>query len=468
METRRMLAAGAMWVALGAARAHAQPPPADAPAAPDQPAASANAGPAAAPAPLRAVSGPFQSLYAAGVLISSTLYDDLQGDPVGGLQRGVANAGAGTLGADADLDKLAGIPGARLHLLFTYAYGYTLQRDIGAFIKSQDWYLPFQKTQLAQLAYEQSLFGGRLNLYGGRVSASTMFARPTFGCNFVSGSQCPYDLPVFTGGFSGFPYSTWGGRARVNLTSNTYIQAGGFSVDPGRKATSGFDFGVKTATGVMAPVEIGYETNFDNDAYPRHYRLGGWYNDAPSTDPLFNTSRQSRVVFGGAPLVNTFGRGGIYGLADQVVYRPDSSERNVAIFGSFAAPFDQREIFAAQNTLGVYDTGPLASRPHDAAGFMITQVIFTGAETDLMNQLLEKNGSSTFVHRDQWNFEANYGVQMVPGVTITPNVEYIINPDTTQRPDARFAPKDALVLGVRLTLNLNDALGLPQVLSRRR
>jgi porin len=451
-----------MWITLGAVQAQAQTDSAQSNGggAVDQPTPSANIG----PAPLQAVSGPFRSLYGAGVLLSSAFYDDLQGNPVGGLQRGEANAAWGTLGADADLDKLVGIPGGRFHLLLTYEFGDTLQQDIGNFIKSQDSFLPFQKTQLAQLAYEQSLFGGRLDLYGGRVSATSMFAHPTFGCDFISGSQCPYDLPVFTGGFSGLPYSTWGGRARVNLTSTTYIQAGGFSVDPDRKEMSGFNLGLQTATGVVVPVEVGYETSFDNDDYPRHYKFGGWYNNAPSTDPLLNTHGQSRALFGGAPLTNTFGRGGLYGLADQVIYRPDSSQRNLAVFGSFAAPFDQREILTAQNTLGVYDTGPLASRPHDTAGFMVTQVVFTNAETQFLNQLLEKNGSSTFVRRDQFNIEANYGVQVVPGLTFTPNVEYIINPDTTQRPDARFAPRDALVVGIRLTLNLNDALGLPQSL----
>jgi len=44
---------------------------------------------------------------------------------------------------------------------------------------------------------------------------------------------------------------------------------------------------------------------------------------------------------------------------------------------------------------------------------------------------------------------------------VTPNVEYIVNPDTTQRPDAKFAPKNAFVVGIRLTLNLDDALGIP-------
>jgi porin len=457
---RNWLAAGIVTLLGLPGTAHAQMAIANAPASaapPDQP---------VEPAPLAGSSAPFHWLFDHGVLVNSAFYDDLQGNPVGGLKHGTANAGAGTIGADADLEKVVGIKGGRFHLLFTYEYGDTLQKDIGNFIKSQDWYLPFQKFQLAQLAYEQSLFGGALNVLGGRISAATIFARPTFGCQFISGSQCPYDLPVFTGGFSGFPYATWGGRLKINPTAKIYLQSGVFSADPNRKNLHGFDFTLKTATGVVAPVEIGYESDFSNDRYPRHYKVGAWYNNAPYADPLLNKQHQSRALFGGAPLTHTSDRGGVYALFDQAIYRPDESHRALYILGSFAMPFDRRELFSFQNTLGAYYTGPFAAHPHDSAGIMVTQLILSRAETQFLNDLLRKNGSRTFVNRNQYNVEINYGFRLVPGVTVSPNAEYIVNPDTTQRPDARFAPRDALVLGVRLTLNFDDLVGLPAALPR--
>ena len=52
---------------------------------------------------------------------------------------------------------------------------------------------------------------------------------------------------------------------------------------------------------VAAPVELGYETSFSNDRYPRHYKIGAWYNNAPSADPLLNSRGQSIALFGGPP-----------------------------------------------------------------------------------------------------------------------------------------------------------------------
>jgi len=476
LRMRTSLAALALCLLPLPGLAHAQTTdstatPAPVPADPAAPAPSLSIAPATRVSPddtppLRALSAPFRSLYDDGILINANFYDDLQANPIGGLKQGSANAGAVTFGADADLNTLVGWKGARLHVMFTAQYGDTLQQDIGNFIKSQDWYLPFQQFQLATFAYDQDLFDGLVNFYGGRVSAAATFARPTFGCDFVSGSQCPYDLPVFTGNFSGFPYGSWGGRVRINPAPHFYVQTGVYAVDPNRKTTHGFDLSLNTTTGVVVPFEVGYESDFSNDDYPRHYRIGGWFNNSPANDPLLNTQHQSRVMFGGAPLVNTFDRGGVYALADQVIYRPDDSHRNLAVFASFAAPLDQREIFSQQNTLGLYDTGPFAFRPTDTAGFMVTQVIFTRAETDFMNQTLARNGSTTFVKRDQYNLEANYGFTMVTGVQLTPNVEYIINPDITQRLNARFAPNDAVVIGIRLTLNLDDMLGIPDNLPK--
>ena len=464
LATSTAVAPGFAQIAEGSA-ASAQPP-SKAPADPDRPPLQLG-GPSKATPILpvfEPIARPAQALFKAGILLRGTFNNDFQGNPVGGLEHGTANGGTGTFGADFQLGKLIGIQGGQFHLLFADTYGTTLQSKIGNYIKSQGWYYPFQRLELAQLAYEQDLFGGTVNLYGGRTNATAMFARPTYGCNFISGSQCPYYLPLFTGGFSGFPYATWGGRIRVNPKKSWYVEGGVFSVDPNRRNVHGFNLNLDTASGIVAPFEIGYETDFSNDKYPRHFKFGGWYNNAPSIDPLLNTRHLSRALVPGAPLMNTFGRGGLYALADQVIYRPDNSRRNLAIFASVAAPFDQREIFSSQSVAGALFTGPFASRPRDTLGIMVTRVQFTKPETLYMNQLLAKNGSTSFVKRTQYDIEANYGIRVLPGFSLTPNVEYIVNPDTTQRPDARFAPKDAFIAGVRITFNLGDLLGLPSVL----
>ena len=139
--------------------ASAEPPSKATPADPDRPPPSLTAPSKAPPTlPILApIARPALDLYKAGILLRGTFNNDFQGNPVGGLQQGTANGGTGTFGADFELGKLVGIKGGQLHVLFADTYGTTLQNDIGNYIKSQGWYYPFQRMELAQLAYEQDL-----------------------------------------------------------------------------------------------------------------------------------------------------------------------------------------------------------------------------------------------------------------------------------------------------------------------
>lgn len=410
-------------------------------------------------------------LAQSGVLLRATLTDEYGGNTSGGVHRGTTNTGLGLVGADLDLDTLIGWHGAKVHSLVVFLYGKSVAaEDVGNAIKFQGSYFFPQKTQLAQLSLEQDLFGGKLNIVAGRINATGYFAKPTYGCQFLNGSQCPYYLPLTTGGFSGYPYVTWGGRASVAVAKNTRLSSGVFTIDPTRRNRHGFDvFDTGNVSGVTVPVQLDYGTDFATDRYPRHLMVGGWYNSADYVDPYLNTQRRSRALFAGAPLSYKGGRGGAFALADQVIYRPDKSRRNLAVFGSFAAPFDHREVLASESSLGLLYTGPFKLRPRDTLGLEATLVRFSAKEQAYENDLLTKAGSSSRINRNELMLEANYGFELVRGARITPAVQYIIHPDITALPtEAKRAPGNALVLAVRFGINLGDMLGLPPALPARR
>ena len=78
----------------------------------------------------------------------------------------------------------------------------------------------------------------------------------------------------------------WGGRVRVKPTPDTYIKLGAYQINPDRQHNSGFGFGTGHSTGFVLPVEAGYDTTFLTDRYPRHYKLGFWFNSADYADPF--------------------------------------------------------------------------------------------------------------------------------------------------------------------------------------
>ena len=410
-----------------------------------------------------------QDLYAAGILPRLRYVQSFAANPVGGLTQGTDTSGVVIFGADVNLDKIAHIPGAVVHVSFAQFYGHELSTDhIGSRTKVQSFYYPRKQFELSELTWEQSLFDRQLNIVVGRANATGEFARSTYGCRFQNVADCPFEMTQAIGGFPGFPYVNWGGRVRWNPTPNVFLKVGAYETNSTRNTNSGFDWGLNHSTGYVTPIEAGYATDFATDAHPRHFTAGGWYNTAPYNDPYLNTKQQSRGLLGGKPLPHGGGRAGLYALADQVVYRYDAeTTRNVAVFGSAAGPLDGKELFAFQAVAGALWSGPIASRPNDQIGLLGSYIRLSNKEDGYLNALLKKAHSTSFVSRNQFIFEVNYNYQLFTGAYLAGSLQYIVNPDSISRSSATFAPKDALVVGLKLALNVNELVGLPASMGAR-
>ena len=407
-----------------------------------------------------------QTLYGAGILPRLRYVQSFAANPTGGLSQGTDTSGVVLFGADFDAGKLAGLPGGQVHATFAQFFGHELATDhIGTRTKVQSFYYPKKQFELAELTYEQNLFDRRVNVVVGRANATGSFARSTYGCRFQNVADCPFELTQAVGGFPGFPYVNWGGQVRVNPTRETFLKVGAFETNSTRNTNTGFDWGLNRSTGFVLPFEVGYGTEYATDPYPRHYKLGGWYNSAPYNDPFLNTRGTSRARFGGRPFLWSGGRGGAYALGDQVVWRPDATggagARGIAVFATLGAPFDGRGLFSFEGLAGAVWNGPFASRPFDQAGVLGTFIRLSNKEAGYVNDLLRRNGSTSLVSRNQAIFEANYNYRLVEGTYLAASLQYLVNPDPISRPSARFAPKDVLVVGLKLSFNANALLGLP-------
>lgn len=404
-----------------------------------------------------------QELLDLGILPRARYVQSFAANPVGGLTQGTDTSGVAIFGADVDLARTVGLPGAQVHVTFAQFYGHELATDhIGDRTKVQSFYYPRKQFELAELTYEQKLLDGRVDVLVGRANATGDFARSTYGCRFQSVADCPFELTQAVAAFPGFPYVNWGGHIRYDPTPDTYAKVGAFELNATRNTNSGFDWGLNHSTGFVLPFEIGYGTDYRNDPYPRHFKLGGWFNSAPYTDPFLNTALRSRGFVGGKALAYQGGRTGMYALGDQVVYRYDrDTTRGVAVFATAGLPTDGKELFSFQAVTGAIWSGPFASRPGDEIGLLGTYIRLSDKEDGYINALLSKAHSTSLVDRNQFIFETNYNYQVIQGVFLAGSLQYLVNPDSISRPTATMAPKDALVVGIKLAVNVNDLIGLP-------
>ena len=409
-----------------------------------------------------------QTLYDAGILPRLRYVQSFAANPVGGLSQGTDTSGVVIFGADLDAAKLAGIQGGQVHATFAQFYGHELATDhIGTRTKVQSFYYPRKQFELAELTYEQSLFDKQVAFVVGRANATGSFARSTYGCRFQNVADCPFELTQAVAGFPGFPYVNWGGSVRYTPTPAVYAKAGAFEINAVRNTNRGFTWGFEHSTGYVVPVEVGYGTEYSTDPYPRHYKLGIWYNSAPYTDPYLSTKQRSRALFGGAPLTYSGGRRGAYALGDRVVWRPDTGpgQRGIAVFATSGAPFDGTGLFSFEGVAGAIWTGLLPGRPADQIGLLGTYIRLSNKEDGYINDLLRKAKSTSLVSRNQGIFEANYNYKLTEGTYLAGSLQYLVNPDPISRPSAKFAPRDALVVGLKLSISGNQLLGLPTSLA---
>ena len=397
-----------------------------------------------------------------GITLALNYTGEAAANATGGLKRDAAYTGQIYVGADLDFGKIAGLDGGALHFAVTNRHGKSLsQIAIGNNTSVQEVW-GTQNTHLAILTWEQKLLDGALDIETGKSQANIHFLNSPLYCNFQSNSACGNPTFVFkNSNFTYFPASSWMAKAKVTIADHWFAHAGIYEVNPNRKRANddGFSFSFKGGTGFIVPYELGYSSNFTNDRLPRHYILGGWIDRGDYADPL-RDDRGGVAILTGRPAATLKGRSGIYVRFDQMLTRPDpNSERGLSVFGVAMTNLSGRVEERHFLELGAVQTGTFAGRDRDTIGFVINQQSFSDLAMARMRAARISAGGDGDVRRNQYMMELAYGAQIGPAIRLSPNIQYILNPDQTGAPFRKTGIKDALVFGFKFTVDALPFLG---------
>jgi porin len=175
-----------------------------------------------------------------GIVLRGHYVNEAAGNPVGGREQGGADTGEVMLGADVDSKRL-GWEGGTFHLTLTERADSSLSKDkIDNILTVQEIYGDGQTVRLTELSFEQTFFGGRVDVEAGHINVENDFASSPvyFGgalwCNFQSNAICgtPIAAPNNTSGYVAYPASNWAARVKTYPASNVYVEAGAYAVDP--------------------------------------------------------------------------------------------------------------------------------------------------------------------------------------------------------------------------------------------
>jgi len=372
----------------------------------------------------------------------------------GGKRNGLDYAQQMEVQADLDWGRIAGLDGFKTHTILVNRAGRSAAHDYAGDelfqIESIYGGTHHAPVHLVEFWGEQKI--GNADVAAGRLAVGEDFATSPLYCEFMSTSLCgyPHSLPAKTG-FTAFPNSTWGARLRLHPGGRVYLQGGAYQVRPKLGGRSGFDWGFSGTTGTYLPVEIGWEPAFGSGGLPGHYKAGFALDTSNYPDEAFDAAGVPFVISHAPPAMHR-SRHSWYLLGDQMVARHGEGGTNgLILLGGYVHSAPESSQLSEFAFAGLVDQGAISARPHDTIGIMLSYVKASD-RVGFTQTLQEQRGlpltpPAPGPQSHELVVEARYGAALAPGLTLMPDVQYIVRPSASSRID------NALAVGLRASVN---------------
>ena len=397
------------------------------------------------------------------------------GNASGGLRRGAVYGGRLDASLDVDLDALAGWSGARFHTDVFQIHGHGLSRRFVNNLTTVSGIEALPATRLFELWLEQRFFGDRLSVKVGQISADTEFAIAQSAVAFLNaGFGWPnIGAVVLPGGGPIYPLATPALRVKYVPTDALSFQAGLFNGNPAGRTGRGdeIDAEIRNRTGTtfsldVPPFAIGevayaYTVTPGGEALGGQSlggtaTLGGWHHFDRFESPRLDAVRGRLLADPEASgLARRFsGNSGIYAILDQTVFRePGTENRGASVFLRLSGVPGDRNLIDLYADAGIAYRGLLEDRPNDTVAFgLIWSRIGPAARGFDRDRIALGQGAGP-VRSHETVLELTYQAELVPGLTVQPDVQYVIRPGGGLADEAGRRLRNAAVFGLRTTIN---------------
>lgn len=369
-------------------------------------------------------------LHEHGVDVLVTYVNQIAANVRGGERRTSSYADQIMADANFDLERMADLSGASVHVTLTNRNGVDLnaKAGLGTLLSAQEIYGYGRTTRLAQLYYQQR-FGDRATVKLGRLPMSgDVFP---FSCEFQNLTFCGAVPGYLTPNWFTWPVSQWAAVADVKLARAVRFKAAVYQVNPSfLRNDEGLDLGNPSGTtGAHAVGELTWKPRLSGR--PGTYRAGLWRNTVDFHD------------LSGADALRKHASG-YYLMAQQSLRRrPDAAAGSVNAFANLIQSDENVSYVGKAWQAGFFWRGPLARRPKDVVGMAAGRLSVSA----VARRRLEREGGRPTMLRTEYPMEVYYGWAARRGVVVRPNFQYIHNPGRVAH------GRDVAVLGVKTTLN---------------
>jgi porin len=382
-------------------------------------------------------------LEQAGISVRGGYTTESAYNPIGGQFSAARYMQQFDLGADFDLDRLAGIPGGKVVTTLTDRKGRSLSADAlgNNRYAVQEVFGGGQITRVVELHYQQELFDKKFLFDIGWEPLGMYFAMSPLWCSFFQTlATCGTVSINSSSSWQDWPFGQWGARVRFQPNSAYYVSTGVYQVNPAN-ASQGFDltFG---GTGVIVPFEFGWLTGQGRHGMLGEYKLGGYFDSSPTPDVLLNVSGLSAGLAGG-PFAQHNGRWGLYAQASQLVYREArGSARGLTLFGMATLSDPKTATLRYSLTAGAVYQGTFPKRDADFVSLVFAYGRYNSRLTQFQEDLNIVTPGVVGVQTFESVVEVDYGIAVTPWLQVRPNLQYVIRPRGTGQ------VQDAFVIGL--------------------
>ncbi|MDP8262142.1 MAG: carbohydrate porin [Candidatus Ancaeobacter aquaticus] len=391
-----------------------------------------------------------------GLTFTSNYTTNVGGNPVGGKKKTVTYCAFQDITLAVDFEKLVSLNGLHLTVSNCLATGRNLSDTLGDFFGVQEIYAPGDY-YFGELDLSLSLFEKTLTFEVGRLFAGDVFATSPLWQYYVnSGINDNLNSIGANIFFPSFQVAAWAARITYSPNEQWELVTGLYNADPSVKDPDrhGVNFNFDTSHGalLMSQLTHKWQNAHKKKNLPGSVCFGGYY----ASDKYEDLSVSGRLHKGNY---------GFYFTFDQMLYRSE--------WPSFSGPEDKRlGTRYADRVKGSYH--PQTSIPLDRPkGLSLWGGAYLAPDDNINTQIYQLAGGLVFQglapNRDldvtalcflmgkfsnkmpeqgaEIALEVNHRFQLGPWFYITPDVQYIINPN------GQTDIKDALVLGFEMSVD---------------
>lgn len=380
--------------------------------------------------------------------------NDILGNAVGGLRRGVINQGKLEAAVQADLEKLMGLQGLSFYsnVFFIHNTG-RIRRDYVGGLDTIAAIEAVPTVRLSELWLEQKFAGGAASVRIGQLAGATEFFFSAMSALMLQSDWATIVAANLPSGGPAYPLSTPGIRLKIDPNPNWSLLLAIFNGNPAGPGAGdeqlrnryGLNFRVTDRPLLMAEAQWRQNRAPTDTGLATTIKLGTWAHLGKFNDQRFanDGSLLANPAGSGVP-VSLRGNWGIYAVGEQQLYRPQGGDADsgVTLYGRISVSPSDRNLISFYADGGVVVAGMIPQRPDDKLGLGIIYSRFSDRARAFDRDVAAFTGLPTVIRDYELNIELTYLALVRPGLTVQPVLTYVVHPNGD-------ASRNALVGGIR-------------------